>query len=297
MVALVKSIKVNNHLGEGIIWDARSQELLWTDIEERTLFRLKYETSKIDTLQLPYRLCSFGLTEDPETIIAAFDKGFCTLDISTGIFNWISQPSALRPGSGLRLNDGRIDRAGRFWCGAMIEDDSVLAPNGASLYSLSSGHPPKEIQHGISISNAICWSPDTKFMYFADSPTRKIIRFDYDLDTGLISNGNVFSSTPEGEFPDGAVTDKEGYLWCAHWGGGKVTRYDPSGQIDQIVSVPASQPSCVAFGGPENNMLFVTSATQNMTKEALASEPEAGNLFIFETPYTGVSEPLFMERH
>ncbi len=290
---LVETIKVGNILGEGVVWDHRSQSALWTDIEARVLYRLEWPGGVLKKIDLPERLCSFALTEDPVVLLAAFDRGFAYLDLrSTGV-SWLDCPSDVSPGSGRRLNDGRTDPMGRFWCGAMVEDRAAAAGERGKLYRFQAGVVAEAMRSDISISNGICWSPCGNCLYFTDTPTRKILKYDYCLEAGNISNPRIFATTPEGAFPDGAVTDAEGNLWSAHWGAGQVVCYDLEGNIKQVLDVPAIQPSCVAFGGRKNNLLFVTSAKKDMTAMQLAQDANAGNLFVFETSVTGVPEPLF----
>jgi sugar lactone lactonase YvrE len=149
---------------------------------------------------------------------------------------------------------------------------------------------------GLSISNGLCWSPDSKLVYHTDTPSRRIHRYDFDIATGAITNQSLLVRTEKGCFPDGATVDAEGYIWSAQWAASRVVRYSPEGEIDFILPLPISQPTCAAFGGPALNRLFVTSAYLGLNAEARKTEPEAGNLFIFETDAKGIADPLFQPR-
>jgi sugar lactone lactonase YvrE len=149
-------------------------------------------------------------------------------------------------------------------------------------------------ESGIEISNGICWSPDGTRFYFADSPLRAIYCYDFHLATGAIANRREFVRTPEGAHPDGATVDSEGCLWSAHWGAGRIVRYKPDGAIDAVLEVPASQPTCVAFGGPELDLLFVTSARDGLTEADLARQPSAGDVFVYKMGCAGLAENRFI---
>jgi L-arabinonolactonase len=146
----------------------------------------------------------------------------------------------------------------------------------------------------VFVSNALCTSPDGSRLYFADSPRRTIFVYDLDRISGFLSNRRLFVETPEGAFPDGANVDREGFIWNAHWGAGRIVRYAPDGCIDRMVDVPASQPSCIAFGGPEMNLLFVTSARDGLKDDILLRQASAGNLFVYRTDITGLPDADFI---
>ena len=130
-------------------------------------------------------------------------------------------------------------------------------------------------------------------MYFADSSAKTIWAFDVDGATGAIQNRRIFVELSDEAGPDGAVTDEKGYLWNAQWGGSRVVRYSPEGGVDFTLELPVSQPSCTAFGGPDGDLLFVTTARENLTQEQISTEPKAGNLFIYQTNVKAAPTPIF----
>ncbi|HEY2068907.1 MAG TPA: SMP-30/gluconolactonase/LRE family protein [Rhizomicrobium sp.] len=283
---LIDIIPAKNTLGECPLWDAATQSLWWTDIQERHLHRYRPATRAIETFVPPERLTSFGFVKGSNKLIAAFESGLGLYEPG-GAVEWLLQPIFETPG--LRFNDGRVDRQGRFWCGTMVEGDGG-EPAGA-LYRLDPDGASSIHARGISISNGICWSPDGTKFYFADSPTRTI--FVYDTDNGNIANRRVFAHTPEGEYPDGANVDSEGFVWSALWGGGRVVRFSPDGAVDRELKVPATQPSCIAFGGARLDLLFVTSARDGLNAEALVGQPQAGDIFVFQSPVPGLLDDRF----
>ena len=146
---------------------------------------------------------------------------------------------------------------------------------------------------GISITNSTSFSPSGDRLYFADSPAQEIVSYDLDTATGEISNRRSFARLPEGAFPDGSDVDADGRLWNAEWGAGRVTGYNPDGSIFAQLSVPASQASCVTFGGKDLDLLFVTSARADLDEEQLANEPQAGDVFIYRSPVKGLPAGVF----
>ena len=288
---LVDIVAVGNTLGEGVLWDTRGQRTWWTDIQERRLYRYDPLTRQLEQFLVPLRLGSFGLVGDSDRIIAAFESGFAFYRPESGQLDWIEQPG--HAAANMRFNDGRVDRQGRFWAGSMVEGAGA---SDAKLYCLASGAPgaTSEVRlTGIAISNSICFSPEGRQMYFADSPRREILRYELDPVTGAISNRQIFARTPHGVFPDGSHVDAQGHLWNAQWGAGQVVRYAPDGTISATINVPATHVSCVAFGGANLDLLFVTSARQELSAGQLAVEPHAGDLFVYRLNVRGLADARF----
>lgn len=289
-MALIDTIHAGNTLGEGIQWDVKTQSLWWTDIQKRRFHRYDWAKRKLESFSTPERVGSFGLIEGGTDIVAAFESGFALYGLESGNVCWLARPDADLPG--VRFNDGRVDRQGRFWAGTMVETEPRTGR--ANLYCVDAAGRAHKRESSIEISNGICWSPDSTRFYFADSPLRTIYCYDFDPANGEIANRRVFATTPKGAHPDGAVVDAQGYLWSAHWGAGRVVRYAPDGVVDRVLEVPASQPTCVAFGGPQLDLLFVTSARDGLTPEELARQPSAGDVFVYKMGCTGLAETYFI---
>jgi len=130
-------------------------------------------------------------------------------------------------------------------------------------------------------------------MYFADSKTKTIRKFPFETVTGSIGHKQVFAQTVPTESPDGSIIDSEGCLWNAHWGGGRVVRYSPQGDVLAELALPVTQPTCLCFGGPDLDLLFVTTAKENLDDAALAQQPEAGHVFVYRTPFKGLPESRY----
>ena len=284
---LVDIVDVGNTLGEGVLWDIVSERLWWTDIQERRLFRYEPVRRVLETFELPERLGSFGFVEDSDRLIAAFESGFAFFHPQSGEIEWIDRPP--HAADNVRFNDGRVDPAGRFWAGTMVEGRGV--PTG-KLYCLRNGITEVHL-NGIAICNSLCFSADARHLFFADSPHRTIYRFDINPVDGTLSNRQFFAQTPPGAFPDGSNIDAEGHLWNAHWGAGRIVRYAPDGSISGSIDLPVTQPTCVAFGGAERDHLFITTARDHLSGSALSSQPQAGHLFIYRTNIKANPEPRY----
>jgi L-arabinonolactonase len=281
----VDILGARNIVGEGILWDSRRQVLWWTDIQGRELYRYHWADTALQVLDTPERIGSFGLVAGSERLIAAFASGIALYDPHERTAQWLARPDAVIPG--IRFNDGRVDRRGRFWSGTMIEDPRCTAT--ASLYSMSCGNIRQHLD-GIGISNGLCMSPDGSRLYFADSPTRTIFVYPVLEPDGQLGAASVFARTPEGAQPDGATVDLDGCVWSAHWGAGRVVRYTPEGRIDQTLQIPACQPTCACFAGPDLDVLCVTSAREGLNEASLQSEPHSGSVFLYRTGVQGLPE-------
>ncbi|MEL4281913.1 SMP-30/gluconolactonase/LRE family protein [Shewanella mangrovisoli] len=288
---LLMTIPVGNHLGEGVLWDELHQSIWWTDILSAVIYRFHLDNRTLDTFPMPHRVGSFGLTAKPTTLIVAFDIGIAFYDIEDQSLTWLAQPEAQIEGN--RFNDGRIDRQGRFWAGTMVEQRHSEAQH-AALYCIDeNGDCHQRLTH-LEISNGLCWSPDGRTLYHADSPTHQIHQYDVDIQTGLLSRKRLFAITSNRVFPDGSDVDAAGYLWNAQWGGGQVVRYRPNGEVDLILKLPVTHPTSIAFGGERREFLIVTSAKHSLEASQLEQEPQAGDVFIYQlNGICGLDSPRF----
>ena len=273
-------------LGEGPVWDDRRCCLWFTDIQQSQLLCWHHAETRLERIALPERLGSLALTDD-DGLLLALANGFALFTPASGQITWLHRLGLET--HGLRLNDGRVDRQGRFWCGAMVEDEARAPPERGSLYRLDppGRAAPVALRHDIGISNSICFSPDGAHAWFADSLTGRILRYPTD---GPLGDGTLFARTEPGSAPDGSDVDADGRLWNAEWGGSRVTAYDPDGTVAGRLALPVSQITCVAFGGPALDLLFVTSASEGLDRSA---EPHAGDVLVYEGPFKGLPAERF----
>ncbi|PNS08540.1 SMP-30/gluconolactonase/LRE family protein [Solilutibacter silvestris] len=285
---LIDVVPVGNLLGEGVQWNPDDGCLWWTDISNSMLHRWHLDSRVHSVFATPERLCSFAFIEGQSRLLCAFASGVAMFDPHSGAITWLHRLET--PGSGRRCNDGRVDRQGRFWVGTMVEDAARAGAFSASLYCMDRDGGVHVREREIDIANGLCWSPDGGRMYFADSARRTMYAYDFDGDTGAISARREFARLPESAEPDGACVDAQGCVWSAQWGAGQVACYAPDGRIRATIEVPASQPTCVAFAGASLDLLCVTSARAGLDAAALARQPDAGHLFIYQATTTGLAE-------
>jgi sugar lactone lactonase YvrE len=278
-----------NVLGEGPLWDHRDQLLYWVDIVQAQLHCLDPITYKHRAWEMPEPVCCIGLRANGG-FIAAWESGFCTIELPSGELDKLTL--SLSAAQGTLFNDGKVDRQGQFWAGTkdLLEQKKL-----GSLYRLDPDGLIKEMDHGFIVSNGIAWSLDNKTLYFSDSGARTIYQYDFNPTTGAISNRRLFATVAtDAGYPDGLTIDSEGYLWSVHWGGWRVTRYKPTGQVDRVVEMPVEQPTSCCFGGEDLDILFVTSASRDLTPSQLARGRQAGGLFTLYPGVKGLPEPLFL---
>jgi L-arabinonolactonase len=276
-------VRGGNALGEGIVWSPAHHEAQWTDIHGKGFWSFNPSTGAAKSIELPERLCCFAPLGGSQ-LLAGFASGLARYDLASGARTNIAAIEADLPTT--RLNDGKVDRQGRLVFGTM--DESKRAEPIGRVWTFD-GSRARVLFDGVRISNSIAFSPDGRRMYFADTPERVIWVFDYDVDSGDVSNRRVFVEVAADHgYPDGSAVDAEGCLWNAEWGGGRVTRYAPDGKIDKTIALPCSQITCCAFGGANLSTLFITSARGGLDDAKLAAEPEAGATFAVDVGVSGL---------
>jgi sugar lactone lactonase YvrE len=218
----------------------------------------------------------------------ATGKGFAFWDPGKKQFTFLTDPDPGVPGA--RFNDGKTDPQGRFWAGKMSDNPEN------SLFRLDPDQSVHRMESNVIVSNGLGWSPDHRVMYFTDSLARVIYAYDFDAETGQIANRRVFASIPDtpGEgLPDGLAVDEQGGVWSARWGGWKIVRYSPEGRIEDEIAMPVEFPTSCAFGGPDLNHLYITSAWVEVRPENRAEQGMAGDLFRIQVGVRGLPEPYF----
>ena len=283
------AVDARNQLGECALWCERTERLLWTDIPASTLWA---HTPALDTTcswPLPERLASFALTPDDDRLLLGLASGLAFFTLSTGEIERICDVEPTLAGT--RINDGRCDRQGRFVFG-MFNQDSEPREAVGSFYRLNRDLTLERLPLGkVAIANSICFSPDGATMYYCDSQAAVIRSCDYGDDIG---EQRVFADlSGEQGAPDGSTVDAEGYLWNARWGAGRLVRYSPDGNAERVIMLAASQPTCLAFGGPLLDTVYATSARQWLSSAEVANAPKSGGVFRFATDVVGLAEPRF----
>ena len=288
MIDVTCVLDAKSVLGEGPLWDVGEQGLYWVDIKRRLIHRFDPVTGEDKSWSTPEDVGSLAVREQGGLVVA-LKSGFHFYNLETGEAASLALPQG-QPGNN-RFNDGKPDRLGRFWAGSM--DDLEKSPTGG-LFRLDKNLECEQMVDGIICSNSLCWSPDNRVMYYADSWQRTIWAWDFELETGTIRNRRVFVEVPPSDgVPDGATVDAEGFIWVALWGGWQLIRYDPAGRARQTVKVPVAQPTCPMFGGPRLDTIYLTSASIGLPDPELNKQPLAGGLFAFEPGVPGLPEVRF----
>lgn len=258
-------------LGEGPLWHPLREQLFWFDITGRRL--LSVEGGEPREWHFA-EMVSAAAWIDRDRLLIAGEGGLSRFDIATGESARLVAFSAATPAT--RSNDGRADPMGGFWIGTM---GKRAEPGAGAIYRYHRGEL-RLLFPGITIPNAICFSPDGRSGHFADTATGRVMRVALDAEGWPRGRPEVFLDlAAEGLHPDGAVIDAEGVLWLAEWGAGRVSAYAPDGTRLRHVAFDAPQTSCPAFGGPELGTLFCTSALEGMDAAARAAHPHAGMTF------------------
>jgi len=275
-------------LGEAPVWDAVSARLSWVDCDRKQMFRLDPESGDVTAIDLPGHPGSYAFRSDG-TVLIAYRTSLALVDLASGSHQAIETPGI--DFAKARFNDGACDRAGRFWLGTMHK--AMSEPVGA-LYRVDPDLSVRQMAEGFVVSNGIAFSPDDRVMYQTDSRPAVIYAYEFDLASGAISGRRVFAGFDASkERPDGCTIDKDGCLWVAMLGGGRVAVLDPDGKEMRSISLPTRRPTSLCFGGPSLDTLFVTSMTLALSEEELAAQPDAGRIFAFEGIGRGLAEPNF----
>lgn len=280
-------IDARNALGEGIQWNAAHARLWWTDIQGKALWSCDADGGAVETLATPSRLGCFAFDPD-NRLVAAFEDGIHAWDIEGGRRAPLAPFEPDHPTS--RMNDGRCDRQGRFVAGG-IDEGSDRATSSVIRYADGMA---ETVITGVNCTNGLCFSPDGRWMYFTDSPTRVIRRYPYDPETGAMGAAQDFCALPPGgDVADGACVDSRGALWSARWGGSRVQQILPDGSDGMAVAVDAPQVTCACFGGADLDRLYITTAREGMDAAALAAAPLSGGVFVAEPGVRGLPEDRF----
>ena len=276
-------------LGEGALWNYKTGELMWIDITGNVLNFYNPKTG-FNKEMFTGQMIGTVVPEESGKVLVALQNGIYQLDPQTGTKKFIVNPE--EEISTNRFNDGKCDPAGRFWVGTM---DLELNPGLGALYRLDPDSTIHEMIRDISISNGIVWSKDFKKMYYIDSPTQKVMVYDYDNETGDISNPKVAVEIPtEIGLPDGMTIDVDGNLWIALYGGAAVGCWNAdTGELIRKIEVPSKNVTSCAFGDDDLGTLYITTARQETSDEELKKYPAAGGIFKTRPGVKGVKAFFF----
>ncbi|MBW1818895.1 MAG: SMP-30/gluconolactonase/LRE family protein [Deltaproteobacteria bacterium] len=294
-------LECENHLGEGPVWDVEEGRLYWVDgtgrrVDKPAIWRMDPKTGKVENWKLEKDIGALALRKSGGAVMALAD-GFYFFDFDTGKEELIVEIEADQPRS--RLNDGKCDRRGRFFAGGM-DDKEELGICG--MWRLDPDLSVTRVEEGIICTNGPCWSPDDKTFYLADTFQGEFWAYDYDIETGDLSNRRVFATYhDDAGLADGSTVDEEGCMWNAQVIGGELVRYAPDGSVDRRIGMPVKNITSVNFGGDNLDVLYVTSmarvkhpAVHDMFAQEVKPQFLAGGLFaVTGLGIRGLPEPRF----
>lgn len=258
-------------LGEGLWWSARQNAVYWVDILSHAVNRYSLADGNVKRWTVPEKIGWVIERRNKPGFIAGFQSGFAELELEPLAIHPIVDPEPQLPGN--RLNDAKADQLGHIWAGTM---DAAIQETTGALYRLQPDFSVRRMDDGYKITNGPAFSPTQEHMYHTDTGRDTVYCFDVTPE-GEIENRRVFLKfTGEMGLPDGMTVDAEGYLWIAHWGGSRVSRFSPNAELDRVITLPASQITNVTFAGPNLDRMFVTSAAAGLDR---SKEPLAGSLF------------------
>ncbi len=269
--------------GEGPLWHPMERQVYWSDIPRGRIFRLNPFSRRHEQIYEGRIVGGYTIQSDG-SLLLFMDRGSVAVWRDGKLEYLVNE---MEGEADNRFNDVAADPAGRVFCGTMPTDT-----RSATLYRMDTDGSVTTVLEGVGLSNGIGFSPDQKQMYYTDSLARKIYIFDYDIDSGDITNQRVFVETPDdGSIPDGMTVDAEGYVWGARWDGSSLYRYNPDGEQVVQIQFPAKKVSSVIFGGVDLTDMYVTTAGGGNKAE---EGPGAGGLFRLNVGIQG--KPEFLSR-
>jgi len=293
-VTLAPSLEVvaptRNAVGESPLWHADEGAVYWTDIPARAVHRVDVASGAHTRYDVPEMVGCLALADDGG-LIAGTARGVARLTVDNDVARLERIDDVAYPRDGMRANDGRCDRQGRFWFGTMLMDMGAAQPVGGLYRHTRARGLNGPLVDGLIVQNGLAFSPDGRTMYLSDShaSVRHVWAFDFDTDDGALSNRRSFvdMSAHPGR-PDGAAVDAEGAYWTCGNDGGAIHRFSPDGKLVASYRLPVSKPSMASFGGADLEWLFVTSIRPPSPRDA--DEPLAGSLLAFRPGVNGLPE-------
>jgi len=278
-----------NTLGEGITYSAINNNLYWLDINNKSkLFKLNLSSNKSELFELPEIVTATSVKSNDELILAS-NNGLNLFTISSKKFERV-----LNIEDQLKLtrsNDGGSDAHGRFWLGTMQNNfdkdgnDIPINDNIGKLYKVDIDMNISVAEEGLGIPNTFVWSPNNTKFYFTDTLNGKILSYNFELESGELSNKKDFAQFERGH-PDGSTIDTDGCIWNCRWGGSCIVRFTPTGEVDQIIEMPVQNITNCIFGGSDMKTLFITTASnKGENKNDLD-----GSLFAINLNYQGIED-------
>lgn len=282
---------LRDSVGESPVWSVAEQALWWVDIEGCRLRRWSSDTNAVASWTTPERTGSIALHAGGG-LLAAMETGlFHVTPHADGTLESTRLATVAHPREGMRFNDGRTDRSGRFWAGTMVRDMSLASPAGG-LYRYDARGLSAPLVEALVTPNGLGFSPDGRTMYLSDShpSVQRVWAFELDADGTPTKRREFADLTALPGRPDGAAVDADGAYWICGNDAGVVHRFTPDGRLDRTIAVPAAKPAMCAFGGADLSTLFVTSIRPGGPADPAAP---AGAVFVLRPGVQGLAETPF----
>ena len=275
--------------GEGPVWHAPSNTVYWVDIVGAEILRteLDADLQPLDTRILAHpEMVGAVSPRAGGGMVAAVASGFVGLaDDGTQTHRVDCLPEA-----GVRMNDAKVDPAGRYWSGSCAYD---FAEGEGGLWLLDENWDATLVLPDLTQPNGLGWSPDGYTFYLVETQARQVLSFRFDPSGSRLTPAPtvLVDAGAFGGFPDGLAVDVRGHLWVAEYSGAALHEFTPAGELVRKITVPTPQPTSCAFVGPELDQLWVTSAAADLDG---GEHPEAGSIFLVPGHGTsGVPVPPF----
>ena len=280
--------QTRDQLGESILWHPVEKALYWIDFYGPLVHRQKWGSGPVESWRIDLGETIGSLVfADMGRLLLAVDHGLHLFDTSTGTTRFFADPKNGK--MNLAYNDGKVDRAGRYWIGTY--DLAEREPSGI-FYRVGTDGTAKVADKGFVLCNGPTFSPDNRKLYFSDTVGRRILSYELDRD-GLISGRRIFFSfSIDDGMPDGLTVDSAGNVWCALYGGSKVACIDAKGTLRKSLYLPATLVTSLCFGGPELKTLYVTTGQRTDSREASKAHEIGGAVFMRPVDSPGLPEPV-----
>ncbi|SDK22395.1 SMP-30/gluconolactonase/LRE family protein [Streptomyces indicus] len=273
------AVRETAELGEGPVWDAAAGRLVWVDILGSRI-HTHDPVSGRRTVRATGQHVGAALPRTSGGLVVNLRDGVACYE-ADGSFAWLARDAV----PGRRGNDAAVAPDGSLWAGTMRYDE---APGGGTLTRIAPDGTTTELFGSVAVSNGIGWSPDAAFVYYVDSPTRRIDVCGFD--GRLPYDRRPFVEIePEAGYPDGLTVDADGCVWVALWDGGQVRRYTPDGRLDRVLRLPVRRPTACAFGGAGLRDLYITTARTGLARP----HPLSGSLLVVPDAGAGMQTPAF----
>lgn len=280
--------KIDSHLGESPLWSKEKQLLYWVDIHRKLIHAFDPKT-KCDTVYHTQDLVTAISLQQNKGLLLALSQQIASLDFQTEKTQILHEVEKSAPG--IRFNDGKCDCMGRFWIGTI--NTEIPTSNACMLYSFD-GKGLKPILKDIVFSNGLAWSPNYQVFFHVESFRKGIFAYDFHAEKGFLTRKRLFVSLQESTaYPDGITVDEEGGIWCAHYGGAQVVRYNKMGKVTDIIKLPVPNVTNCAFGGKNLDILYITTAQESLSSSQLKEYPLSGSVFAVKVNYKGIPETSF----